>query len=76
LKKDNKQLLGLYMPALDGLKEYVVLFQCKDPMVHVLHDKQEQLLQKFLCGSSAHFRDSYKMESPWIITQFCFNSDL
>jgi len=47
-RKKTRMLLGLYMSALNILKEYVIIFQSKEPMVHVLHDKQMQLLQNFL----------------------------
>lgn len=40
--------LSMYMSVLDILKEYAVLFQTKEPMIHVLHDEQVRLLKEFL----------------------------
>lgn len=41
-------IMHFYMSVLPLLKEYVCLFQSKEPLVHVLHDKQEQVFRDFL----------------------------
>ena len=40
--------LSFYQSVLPLLKSYVVLFQSKQPMVHILADRQEQLFRDFL----------------------------
>ena len=39
---------GIYMSVLDILKEYAVMFQTKEPMIHYLHDEQIRLVKEFL----------------------------
>jgi hypothetical protein len=48
--KERKTLLvmNFYISALAMLKQYVCLFQLKEPMIHKLHDEQELLIKKFL----------------------------
>ncbi|XP_025097060.1 uncharacterized protein LOC112565660 [Pomacea canaliculata] len=41
-------LLNLYVSILSILKEYIVFFQKREPVVHRLHDKQTELLKDFL----------------------------
>lgn len=41
-------LLHTYISALSLLKEYVLFFQKREPVVHRLHDKQVDLLKDFL----------------------------
>ncbi|XP_064653112.1 uncharacterized protein LOC135503467 [Lineus longissimus] len=41
-------ILNFYISALAMLKEYVCLFQLKEPMLHKIHDQQEALVRKFL----------------------------
>ena len=38
----------MYMSARDGLKEHVLKFQSMEPTIHILHDKQVELLQNYL----------------------------
>ena len=50
LFEEKKTLLQLhfYVATLPVLKEYVLLFQSKDPLVHKLHDSQEKIFREFL----------------------------
>lgn len=50
LFEDKKTLLELhfYSAVLPMLKQYVLLFQSKDPKIHKLHDEQERLIREFL----------------------------
>lgn len=41
-------VLNFFIAALPLLKKYVCLFQTKEPMIHKLHDEQEQLFLNFL----------------------------
>ena len=47
-RKKTIMLLDIYMSVLETLREYAVLFQAKEPMIHILHDKQIELLTEFL----------------------------
>ena len=47
-RKTTRILLSLYASVLEVLKEYTVMFQAKEPMVHVLHDEQTRLVREFL----------------------------
>lgn len=47
-RRKTIMLLSIYKSVLETLKEYAVLFQAKEPMIHILHDKQIQLLCEFL----------------------------
>lgn len=40
--------LNFYASLLPMLKQYTLLFQCKEPKIHRLHDEQEILLKEFL----------------------------
>ena len=40
--------LNFYVAILPLLKQYVMLFEMKDPIVHLLHEKQVQLFKEFL----------------------------
>ena len=41
-------ILNLYSSVLALLKQYVCLFELKEPMIHKLHDQQAQLFKNFL----------------------------
>lgn len=45
-------LLNLYVSILSILKEYIVFFQKREPVVHRLHDKQTELLIFWLVSSN------------------------
>ena len=47
-RRKTVMLLCVYESVLETLKEYAVLFQSKQPMIHILQDKQIQLLSEFL----------------------------
>ena len=47
-RKTTRILLSVYSSVLEVLKEYTLLFQAKEPMVHILHDEQSRLLREFL----------------------------
>ncbi|XP_060782423.1 uncharacterized protein LOC132889689 [Neoarius graeffei] len=47
-EKKTKLILNFYQSALLLLKSYVCLFQSKEPLIHVVHDKLEELFQNFL----------------------------
>jgi len=44
----TKLVLNFYVAVLPLLKHYVMLFEMKDPIVHLLHEKQVQLFKEFL----------------------------
>ena len=44
----TRLLLGIYIGVLDQLKQYVMVFQRKDPHIHLLNDQQAELLRGFL----------------------------
>ncbi|KAK9976852.1 hypothetical protein ABG768_018673 [Culter alburnus] len=48
--EEKRTLLELhfYASLLPMLKQYTLLFQCKEPKIHRLHDEQEILLKEFL----------------------------
>lgn len=46
--RKTKLILHFYTAALPLLKQYVCLFQTKEPLIHQLYDKQEQLYLNFL----------------------------
>lgn len=46
--KKTMLIMHLYMSVLPLLKEYICLFQAKEPLVHLLHNKQEQVFRDFL----------------------------
>ena len=46
--KKSLLTLGFYQAVLPLVKSYVVLFQSKQPMMHILADRQEQLFRDFL----------------------------
>lgn len=41
-------IMRFYQSILPSLKSYVCLFQTKEPLVHKLHDKQEELFRDFM----------------------------
>ncbi|XP_052234163.1 uncharacterized protein LOC127846705 isoform X2 [Dreissena polymorpha] len=41
-------VLNFYVSVLPMLKSYIVLFETKEPLIHKLIDKQEELMTKFL----------------------------
>ena len=45
----TKVLLHVYVSVLPLLKKYVMMFESVKPMVHLLNDKQTELLQNFMC---------------------------
>ena len=47
-------IMLFYQAVLPLLKNYVVLFQINAPLVHKLHDRQEQLFRDFLSCFSKH----------------------
>ena len=47
-RRKTKMLLSIYAATLQILKEYTLLFQGKDPMIHIIHDEQTRLLREFL----------------------------
>ena len=47
-KKRTRLTMHFYSATLPMLKEFVVLFQAKQPLVHLLHDKLFGLFQNFL----------------------------
>lgn len=47
-EKKTKLILNFYQSALLLLKTYVCLFQSKEPLIHVVHDKLEDLFRNFL----------------------------
>ncbi len=57
---DRGQELHFYSAVLPLLKQYVLLFQCKDPRVHKLHDEQERLMREFL---SCFIKPEYLIDS-------------
>jgi len=44
----TRLLLSIYVGVLHQLKEYVMVFQRKDPHIHLLNDKQIELLKLYL----------------------------
>ncbi|KAL5010546.1 hypothetical protein ScPMuIL_012851 [Solemya velum] len=46
--KETTLILHFYKSVLPSLKSYVCLFQTKVPLVHRLHDKQDELFRDFL----------------------------
>lgn len=44
----TQSILNLYSSVLALLKQYVCLFELKEPMIHKLHDQQAQLFKNFL----------------------------
>ncbi|XP_062595254.1 uncharacterized protein LOC134256589 [Saccostrea cucullata] len=49
-RKSIKLILGLYSSVLPMLKEFVVLFEMKEPLIHQLHERQMDLVKEFfLC---------------------------
>lgn len=42
------RLILIFYAVLPLLKQYVMLFEMKDPIVHLLHEKQVQLFKDFL----------------------------
>ena len=47
-KEKTLLVIHLYNFVLPSLKNYTLVFQSKDPLIHLLHSKQDELLQKFL----------------------------
>ncbi len=47
-------IMKFYTPVLPMLKEYVCIFQTSSPMVHKLHDKQEEVFKNFLACYVKH----------------------
>ncbi|XP_060084683.1 uncharacterized protein LOC132563943 [Ylistrum balloti] len=43
-----KLVLNLYSSVLPLLKNFTLLFEMKEPLVHILHDKQLELIREFL----------------------------
>lgn len=48
LRNQTKMTMHFYVATLPLLKEYVCLFENKEPMIHKLHEKQFQLFLDFL----------------------------
>ncbi|ELU15299.1 hypothetical protein CAPTEDRAFT_193779 [Capitella teleta] len=48
LKPTEILLINFWCSVLPLLKDYVLLFQKRDPMIHKLHDQQEETFRKFL----------------------------
>ena len=50
LFQDTKTLmiLNFYVSVMPIMKSYVVLFQSKEPLLHLLNDKQEEVFRQFL----------------------------
>ena len=50
LYQEKKTLLELnfYVAVMPLLKAYIMLFQCKEPLIHKLHDMQQQTFHEFL----------------------------
>ncbi|CAM1291290.1 FBN1 (predicted) [Pycnogonum litorale] len=46
--KETTLIMQFYKSVLPSLKSYACLFQTKEPLVHRLHDKQEELFRDFL----------------------------
>ncbi|KAM9386326.1 uncharacterized protein KZ484_007857 [Pholidichthys leucotaenia] len=46
--KETDLISSFYMAVLRLLKDYVLLFQSKSTLIHILHDKQEELMRNFL----------------------------
>ena len=46
--KRSRLTLFLYIAALEQIKEFVVLFQRTEPQIHILHDRQVELVKQFL----------------------------
>ena len=44
----TRLVLNFYATVWPLLKEYVMLIQSKEPMAHLLNDKQEELFKQFL----------------------------
>jgi len=44
----SKLVSNLYVAVLPLLKNYVMVFQSRQPLVHQLHQKQEELFLEFL----------------------------
>ena len=49
-EKRTQLTLLLYISALEPVKEFVVLFQRKEPQLHILHDQMAQLVRGFLAN--------------------------
>jgi hypothetical protein len=47
-RKKTLLLLKFYVSALQLLKSFVCLFETKQPLIHKLHDQQEELFRRFL----------------------------
>ena len=47
-EKETRLTLNFYVAVLPLLKEYVLLFQNRRPLVHRLHERQENLMRNFL----------------------------
>jgi len=45
---DSLLTLNFYTSVLCMLKQYVMMFESKTPLIHKLHDKQIDLFKKFL----------------------------
>ena len=40
--------MNFFIAVLPIMKEYVCLFQSREPLIHLLHDKQEQVFKDFM----------------------------
>ena len=40
--------MNFFIAVLPIMKEYVCLFQSHEPLIHLLHDKQEQVFKDFM----------------------------
>ena len=46
--KQSQLTMSFYQSALPILKKYVCLFQSKEPLIHLVHDKLDELFRDFL----------------------------
>ncbi|XP_023930192.1 uncharacterized protein LOC112041353, partial [Lingula anatina] len=47
-RRKTRLILSFYIAVLPMLKSYVCLFELKEPMIHLLHNQQEELFRNFL----------------------------
>lgn len=47
-RKLAKLIMALYSSVFPLLKSFVILFEMKEPLIHLLHDEQVRLLKEFL----------------------------
>ena len=46
--KKTMLTMNFFIAVLPIMKEYVCLFQSREPLIHLLHDKQEQVFKDFM----------------------------